>query len=153
MVPPLFPFGGTMQFYQAKIRLGGSLLNEVFKPDLSAPEIMLLREFHGSDAVVDIKRTRTTPRPSEEERERLMSLYMGSSNNDPEQVKAKNGIWFALFGHLTAELPTKLPGEWPEIEQPPVISEAPRVGKRALQRAAREAEANEPAETAESPLE
>lgn len=154
MVPPSSFPGGEMQFYQAKVRLAGSLLNEVFKPDLSAPEIMLLRAFHGQDAVVDIKRTRVSALPSESERERLMALYMGNANNDPEQTSRKNSIWFSLFGHLTAELPTKLPGDWPEIEQPPVIAEAPRGGKRALQRmkAAEEA-ASEPAEMAESPLE
>lgn len=102
-----------MQFYQAKVRLAGSLMNEVFKAELSAPEIMLLREFHGQDAVVDIKRTREEPVPSEDERERLMGIYMGSSNNDPEQIKAKQMTWMRLFGHAGASLPSKLPGEYP----------------------------------------
>lgn len=105
-----------MQLYQAKVRLAGSMMNEVFKPDLSAPEIMLLRAFHGQDAVVDIKKTRVSSAPSDDERERLMALYMGSANNDPEQAKNKNVLWMTLFGHATAELPKKLPGDWPSVE-------------------------------------
>lgn len=136
-----------MQFYQAKVRLAGSLLNEVFKADLSAPEIMLLRAFHGQDAVVDIKKTRVSTLPNSDERERLMALYMGTATNDPEQAKAKNSIWFSLFGHLTAELPTKLPGEWPDAE-PPIEVIASRGGKRQRMREQAEAEAE-----AESPLE
>ncbi len=151
MVPPLFPFGGTMQFYQAKIRLGGSLLNEVFKPDLSAPEIMLLREFHGADAVVDIKRTREEKVASEDERERLMTMYMASTNNDPEQAKRKNLIWMQLFGHSTASLPTKLPGEWPALEPKDAVEYVvkPPVKKGFV----KAAPAPEPADQAESPLE
>lgn len=108
-----------MQFYQCKVRLAGSLMNEVFKADVSAPEIMLLRAFHGDDAVVDIVKTRVSGVSNDDERERLMRIYMNQKGNNVEQIKQKQGIWFGLFGPLTATLPTKLPGEYPEIEPEP----------------------------------
>lgn len=49
-----------MQTYSAKVRLGGSLYNEVLKHDLTAPEILLLQSIHNSpegEGVVDIKPT------------------------------------------------------------------------------------------------
>jgi len=47
-----------MQLYSAKIRLGGSLHNEVVKTDLTAPEILMLKAIHNGpdgEGVVDIK--------------------------------------------------------------------------------------------------
>lgn len=49
-----------MQTYSAKIRLGGSLYNEVLRTDLTAPEILLLQSIHTSsegEGVADIKPT------------------------------------------------------------------------------------------------
>ena len=140
-----------MQFYQAKVRLAGSLTNEVFKADLSAPEIMLLRAFHGQDSVVDIFKTRVSIAPSDEERERLMSLYMGSENNDPDQVKSKNQMWMQLFGHFTAELPQKIAGEWPSLTpaEPDFVAR-PLPKKRGPNA---NVGVDTPAETAESALE
>jgi hypothetical protein len=47
-----------MQLYSAKVRLGGSLYNEVRKDELTAPEILLLRSIHGgAEAVTEVKAT------------------------------------------------------------------------------------------------
>ena len=134
-----------MQFYQCKVRLMGSLLHEVFKPEVSAPEIMILRALHGSDAVVDIVRTRIGAVSNDDERERLLSLYMDPKVHNAEQMKVKNGIWQMLFGPITAQLPTKLTDqEYPELPgEPPRATD--KRSKREIQRAAKEAaEALEP---------
>lgn len=86
-----------MQTYSAKIRLGGSLYNEVLRTDLTVPEILLLQSIHTSaegEGVVDIKPTgkeafddvfndddpdRRVPkkvlRTEKDERKRLMAMY------------------------------------------------------------------------------
>jgi F-type H+-transporting ATPase subunit alpha len=47
-----------MQLYSAKVRLSGSLYNEVRKDELTAPEILLLRSIHGgTEAVTEVKAT------------------------------------------------------------------------------------------------
>lgn len=45
----------TMHTYNAIIRLGGELHNEVAKKNLTAPELLVLRKIHGQDAVVKIE--------------------------------------------------------------------------------------------------
>lgn len=85
-----------MLLYTAKIRLGGSLYNEVPREDLTAAEILVLQALHGNDGVVDIKSTgkvamaidfdddlvrpieTNRPRTDEEERQRLRQLYASS---------------------------------------------------------------------------
>lgn len=81
-----------MQLYSCKVRLAGSLYNEVFKPEVTVPEIYILKFVHGDDAVVDItplRREAFDPGPLDDdgrptkpvlrteaaERERLMRLY------------------------------------------------------------------------------
>lgn len=64
-----------MRIYSAKIRLAGSVLNEVRKLRLSAPEVMLLQSLHGSDSVLDIQETSDEKRKHGDERERLAGIY------------------------------------------------------------------------------
>lgn len=64
-----------MQTYSAKVRLAGSLYNEVPKSDLTAPEIAILKRIHGSDAIVDIKPGKSVDRTDEQERARLAHTY------------------------------------------------------------------------------
>jgi hypothetical protein len=134
-----------MQLYQCKVRLMGLLTNEVFKPEVSAPEIMLLRAFHGDDAVVDITETRVSGIANDAERERLLRIYMNQKSNNVEQIKGKQNIWFGLFGPMTASLPTKLPGEYPKL--PDDTYKPDKRGKRQVQAEAAAAE------SAENPLE
>lgn len=43
-----------MQTYNAIVRLNAELTNEVPKQNLTAPEVLILRDIHGDDAVVNI---------------------------------------------------------------------------------------------------
>lgn len=43
-----------MKLYNCKVRLAGSIDNEVRKEGASAAEVILLRKVHGDDAVVNI---------------------------------------------------------------------------------------------------
>lgn len=97
-----------MRFYNAKVRLAGSLLHEVYKEGLSAPEIMLLRHIHGQDAVVDIKYVdEKTYGPDENavERDRLRLIYDDVTPNQ----EARNSKVEELFGPPHRELPQTAP--------------------------------------------
>lgn len=110
-----------MHLYSGKIRLGGSVLNEVRKDDLTAPEIYVLREIHGNDAVVDIKQTGVDKRSSVEERARLTTLYASVEDNNPEKLKGKIAMMRNLFGHDSMGLPDKLTEDVsaePVVEKP-----------------------------------
>jgi hypothetical protein len=66
-----------MKLYQCKVRLGGSVLNEVPKFNITPAEIMMLRLLHGGDdAVVDIRETgEDRKRSNDGERARLRHAY------------------------------------------------------------------------------
>lgn len=64
-----------MKLYSCKVRIGGSLYNEVRKSDVTAPEIVILKHMHGDDAVVEIEETGKNKLSQGEERERLIGLY------------------------------------------------------------------------------
>ena len=100
-----------MQLYNCKVRLGGSVTNEVRKSDVSAPEIMLLREMHGADAIGDLVKTRVDRRSSDEERERIGAAYLHPGKHNAETLKIKIAMMRALFGHDAAALPAKLPDD------------------------------------------
>lgn len=92
-----------MHIYFCKVRLGGSLYNEVPK-EITAPELAVLKVLHGEDAVADIKHLRNDPdRKIEGERERLNDLY-GGALSKLDDVKSLNGI-FGVAGQLPAEIP------------------------------------------------
>lgn len=97
-----------MNLYTCKVRLGGSVLNEVRKSDVTAPEIIVLREIHGSDAVADIVMTGNVKRSSAEERKRITDLYAGAGENNSETHKKKTDMLRTLFGHESMGLPEKL---------------------------------------------
>lgn len=64
-----------MQFYQAEISIGGLITNTVVKTDLSAAEIVILRNIHGDDAVRAIKIQGEHNRPYQVEYDRLLNRY------------------------------------------------------------------------------
>lgn len=77
-----------MKLYECKVRLGGSVADEVRKPTVTAAEINLLQEIHGEDAVVEVRETSHTatndipghprfgkPRTEDDERDRLEAIY------------------------------------------------------------------------------
>jgi len=57
------------------VAIGGDVRAIVPKPFVSVPEILLLQSIHGNDAVTNIKVIKTQDATSEEERDRLGSLY------------------------------------------------------------------------------
>lgn len=86
-----------MDIFTCKLRLGGSVLNEVPKINVSAPEVLVLRAIHGHDAVVDMRRTGGKHANHNEERERLSQVY------GADKV-------LELFGPSHRDLPTKVAG-------------------------------------------
>lgn len=64
-----------MKFYNCKVRLAGSLHNEVLKTKISAPEVIILREKHGNDAIVDLTEVAKDHLDNLKERERLTEEY------------------------------------------------------------------------------
>ena len=102
-----------MKFYQCKVRLDGSVSNEVSKINVTAAEIMMLRMVHGgSDAVVDIKETGDDHRTNEEERMRLRHEYRDFIGKTP---KGELDPMMSLFGPDHLPLPTEIKEEVPEI--------------------------------------
>lgn len=83
-----------MEYANIEIRLAGSLENTVIK-EVSVPEIPVLKSIHGHDAVVNIKKTRTSQVDSKTERDRLDRIY-----GQPLVEK--------LFPGVVSKLPTSL---------------------------------------------
>ncbi len=118
-----------MQTYNAIVRLGGELHNEVSKNNLTAPEILVLRKVHGQDAVVKIEpsgewedhfgevnvRDDVTGEYHKEEREydddveknRLADTYGSAIVKDEDGGDPRAAIdrMFGEFAPLPAELP------------------------------------------------
>ena len=94
--------------YSAKLRLAGSVMNEIRKTDLTAPEIEVLKAIHGSDAVVDIKHKGNVSREHREERERIMLAYVNPADNLEGQARKKTAMIRELFGHDRLPLPTTI---------------------------------------------
>lgn len=118
-----------MQTYNAIVRLGGELHNEVEKKNLTAPEILVLRKVHGQDAVVKIepsgewddhfskvtRRDEVTGETYEEEREydddaeknRLADTYGTAimKEEDGGDPRASIDRMFGEFAPLPVELP------------------------------------------------
>lgn len=67
--------------YSAKIRLSGSVLNEVIKENMSAAEVMILRRLHGNDALIGLQEVTSDKTPHEQELEYLKKTYCSSSQN------------------------------------------------------------------------
>jgi len=94
-----------MYRYSAKIRLGGSVTNEVQKSNLSAAEITILRRLHGNDAVSQVEEGVNDNVSHEEERSRLQVTY------DRALLKVQPPTTFEqLFGHSHQPLPVRLMG-------------------------------------------
>lgn len=91
-----------MQVVSCKVRLAGSVLNEVVKSDVTAPQVLVLRSVHGgADSVVDIKATGTIDVSDADERERLVALY---------GMKAVDKVFPSYVG-LPRELPELAPAK------------------------------------------
>lgn len=104
-----------MKLYSCKVRLSGSLYNEVPKSDVTAPEIQILRVLHGDDAVAEIRETGRNKVGQAEERARLIEAYGGGLvaqqlGKLPDQ--AFNSV-FGIAGRLPDDVPGALKGPKP----------------------------------------
>lgn len=98
-----------MQLYDCKVRLHGSLYNEVRKDAITAAEIQVLKVIHGMtsgvESVADIEHVgEDRNRTDAQERESLMNRY-ATGLAAIESVKDLNGI----FG-IGQPLPNAIPG-------------------------------------------
>jgi hypothetical protein len=87
-----------MQVYDCHVRVGRTTTSEVPKPSVTAPEIIILRDLHGADAVVRMSAPRMDARPHAQERARLQRIY-GDSHP---------GLLTRLFGPDHVPLPVTL---------------------------------------------
>lgn len=113
-----------MKLYDCTVQIECSPLHQVNKTDVTAAEILVLREIHGGpEAVINIKpvndgkkRKRSAERTSAEERARLASLYASPSQLTDISVKKKLEMLTSLFGHESMPLPTEL-ADTPVVEE------------------------------------
>jgi hypothetical protein len=108
-----------VQYYSAKIRLGGSVLHEVRKSGLSAAEVVLLRREHGPDAVAELTLIDDRHVGEAAERERLSKIY------GEKKVEA-------VYGEpdMPNRMPVHLAGFGPEDKPEPVVEAKPKRVRR-----------------------
>lgn len=104
-----------MQNCSCIVRIGGNVHHEVFKADVSVPEIALLRAIHGNDGVVQVKPTRMTKTPHATELLRLRGIY-GTD-------KAGDELITKLWPGLSPRLPVSLKDIAVEEAEPPDMGE------------------------------
>jgi hypothetical protein len=94
-----------MDLYTCKVRLDGSLDNEVIKHNVTAPEIHVLAAMHNGQGkhppVVDIVKTGTVNRSDAKERARLADLYTHGELVEDRGSKMITG----MFGVAGVPLP------------------------------------------------
>lgn len=104
-----------MKLYDATVRLGGSLNNEVNLYKITASEIAVLQRVHGSDAVLKIFEVGTVHKRSDaKERARLAALYPKGLAADGKQPLEGVAFINSIFG-----VGTPLPVEYvaPPLEE------------------------------------
>lgn len=111
-----------MKYFNCRVRLGGSVLHEVPKQNVSEIEINLFRAIHGPDSVVGIKRHCETAISQEDELRRLGDIY-----GDPVVEKAL-GVKIVRFGAVEEDPDdgddVVVPTPQPAAEQQPAQAKA-----------------------------
>lgn len=113
-----------MKFYNAKIRINGSLLHEVVRQRLTAPEVLLLNTIHGGTAIASLTEAGSkafSPRDHRIERRRLEDKYGQGGQKQKHLEMIRN-----LFGSVAGALPedvsmedvTPLPEEVEDLDAP-----------------------------------
>lgn len=97
-----------MRLYSCKVRLSGSLYNEVPKYDVTAPEVTILQTLHGGDAVTDLRETGKNKTGQADERARLIEIY-GGGLVAAQLAKTPDAAFASIFG-IGARLPDEIPG-------------------------------------------
>jgi hypothetical protein len=116
-----------MQLYDCKVRLLGSLSNEVRKRQVTAAEIAVLHRVHGADAVLDVKRVgEVKKRTDRSERARLTGIYRGGPD-----ASGKNRLSGIAFIDSILGVGAPLPNEYvpPEIVLPEAFNVDPEDGE------------------------
>lgn len=110
-----------MHVFNAKVRLGGELNNEVAKRGLTVPEILVLKRLHGESGVVALEHSGVLINyDAEEERERLTEMYDTGLAALHEKEKTSIKGMFSEYGPLPAKLGAfngpYVKEQWQEIE-------------------------------------
>lgn len=94
-----------MQVFHGKVRLQGSVTNEVSKRGLTVPEVIVLQKIHGVDGVVALVHAGNTEIDHQDERDRLREIYAQglSALGDEEKTSIEK-----MFGGDYNPLPEKL---------------------------------------------
>jgi hypothetical protein len=98
-----------MKLYDCKVRLQGSLYNEVPKPGVTAAEIYLLRHIHGNDAVADITEAGKNTATQSQERERLIEVYGEGLRGQQINKTSPSQALAEIFG-IAGRLPEVIEG-------------------------------------------
>lgn len=105
-----------MDQFDCKVRLAGSVSNEVRKELVTAAQIIVLRQIHGEDSVLDIVGRKEVERRDDEERDRLAKEYGAAKVAE-------------LFGPVHNPLPKTVPGL---VGVKPRMERAPKNGAERL---------------------
>ena len=89
-----------MHYYKAKVRLNGSVNNEVWKV-ISAPELLILQFIHGNDAVSNVEEVKNNKIDLFREKNRLKDFYNKALMKKEQTIDN-------IFGAL-GTLPERLP--------------------------------------------
>lgn len=109
-----------MQTFDCKVRIGGSVLNEVRREGITAAEMLVLRAMHGDDAVLELSRAGDNPDLAVDgEYERLSHVY------NAKIVREVFGVPFSA--RLPEDLPNSLVGEPEDVK---ISRRGPRRGPR-----------------------
>lgn len=113
-----------MQYYSAKVRLGGLTTSEVQKV-LSAPEVLILQFIHGIDGVVDVKPCKKGEISLRDEKDRLKGIY------DQGLVKRDQSVdtIFGPLGSVPSVLPDDLLERYNIVDEDDVLAVAKNVTK------------------------
>lgn len=94
-----------MQVFNATVRIGGMLEQEVLKRGITVPEIIVLRRLHGNDGVINIKHVGYADVDAIDERERLDYIYGNGLSHLHEDQKTSIE---KLFGGDYTPIPEEL---------------------------------------------
>lgn len=108
-----------MQHASCLVALSGDITYTVVKPDVTVPEIALLKAIHGADAVRDIKPTFMDKRPHSVERERLTYEYGAARDHKDEPLISKIFPGLAPLPVTFRDIGLDLDGSEPLEEEKP----------------------------------
>lgn len=120
-----------MQYYDAKIRLAGSTMNEVRKT-VTAPELLVMQFLHGTDAITDLVPAKKEQLNLTKEKDRLREVYDSALKKREQSI---DGIFGAL-GVIPTDLPAEMLehyGIFAECDSDDIVDVARTATKKAKQ--------------------